>query len=294
MGRFIMNKAITIGAAIMMSLSLAACGSNSTSKKSSTSESTSSVKPSDKASNRTWTYKNNVFDAGVETYKFTKSEVRNSAESGKKVLVLYCDVTNNSKKEQDPSNAYMVIHAYQKTNTSDVKLDPGAGVERNENGDDPLQQLEDNLNNKLLPGKTVHAVMMFTLKNSNPVKVTFENANFDTIGSKTYKIKKFNSQSQTSDSNSQQQFSQSQQQNNTQGQQPSNSQSQTAQSQAGSSSNGDVNIAGHSFHHEDFYGTDILVGNNGEGEAGEWAANDPSVQGNPDVKSQLNSAYDNN
>lgn len=176
----------------LVCLSLAACGNKNASNKSNSSSNTekaSSVKPSDQASNRTWTYRNNVFDAGIETYRFTKAEVRDSSEEGKKVLVLYCDVTNNSKKEQDPSNVYMVMHANQKNNTSDVQLNPAAGTKLDENGNDPLQKQSDNLNNKLLPGKTTHAVIMFTLQNNNPVKVSFQNADFETIGTKTYKVK---------------------------------------------------------------------------------------------------------
>ena len=191
LGRNNMKKIVTIGITVLAGLTLTACGnnkSNSASSKSSSTETASSVKPSDQASNRTWTYKNNVFDAGIETYRFTKSEVRDSSEDGKKVLVLYCDVTNNSKKEQAPSNVYMVVHAYQKTDTSNVQLDPGM-VALDENGNNPLKEQDDNLNNQLLPGKTVHAVMVYTLKNNNPVKVTFENPDFNTIGTKTYNLK---------------------------------------------------------------------------------------------------------
>ncbi|WP_251547923.1 DUF5067 domain-containing protein [Limosilactobacillus caecicola] len=187
-----MKKTITVAVALLTALSLSACGgknANSKSGSSSSTENASSVKPSDQASNRTWTYKNNVFDAGVETYKFTKAEVRDSAEDGKKVLVLYCDITNNSKKEQDPSNVYMVVHAYQKNDTSDVQLDPGEQTKLDANGNDPLQEQEDNLHNNLLPGKTTKAVMMFTLNNDKPVQVRFQNSNFDTIGTKTYKVK---------------------------------------------------------------------------------------------------------
>lgn len=59
----------------------------------------------------------------------------------------------------------------------------------------------------------------------------------------------------------------------------SNQQSQQLPQQAteSSSDNGHVTIAGHSYHHEDFYGNDILVGDNGEGEAQEYIANDPSL-----------------
>ena len=176
-------------------LALTACSNSNNSNSASSSKSSSSkvnkpkkVVPSDKAKDRTWTYKNKVFDAGIETYKFTKSEVRDSATEGKKLLVLYCDVTNNSKKEQDPSNVYMVMHAYQKTDTSNVQLDPGSAA-LDDNGNDPLQEYDDNLNNKLLPGKTVKACVAYELKNDNPVTVKFENSDFDTIGQEIYQIK---------------------------------------------------------------------------------------------------------
>lgn len=42
-------------------------------------------------------------------------------------------------------------------------------------------------------------------------------------------------------------------------------------------SDGHVTIAGHSFHHANFHGNDILVGDNKEGEAGEFLANDPDL-----------------
>ena len=56
------------------------------------------------------------------TYKLTKSEVLDSSEDGKKVLVIYADVTNNTNEEQDPSNIYMVMHAFQKTDTANKDL----------------------------------------------------------------------------------------------------------------------------------------------------------------------------
>lgn len=64
-------------------------------------------------------------------------------------------------------------------------------------------------------------------------------------------------------------------------------------SQDASSKSGHVMIHGHSFHYQDFHGNRILVGDHGEGEAGEWAANDPKVQGNSQVESQLSSLYGN-
>lgn len=193
-----MKKSIVLSA-VVCSMLLAGCGANTSHTKTSSSvskvstskvvKSSSSVKPDPNASERKWTYKNNTFDAGNETYKVTDWDVMNSAHEGKKVLVLYCDVTNNSTEEMDPSNVYMVVHAYQKNETSDVCLDGGM-VERDENGDNPLQRYEDGLYNKLLPGKTVKAAILFEFNNDNPVRVEFDNSEFETIGIKNYKVSK--------------------------------------------------------------------------------------------------------
>lgn len=199
-----MSKKIGILAlTTVLCLGLAACGSTkstdsgkketktehkATKTKKKVSSSSSSVKPDPNASERPWTYKDDVYDAGIETYRFTDWEIRDGLESGKKAIVLYCDVTNNSTKEQDPSNVYMVVHAYQKNETSDIALTPSS-IALDDDGNNPLQQYEDALNNKLLPGKTVKAVMIFTLDNTkNPVKVTFEDPEFNVIGSKNYNI----------------------------------------------------------------------------------------------------------
>ena len=84
--------------------------------------------------------------------------------------------------------------------------------------------------------------------------------------SKTIK-KQSESSSSESDNSSQQTGTSSDQQ----------SQQSSQQATESSSDNGHVTIAGHSYHHEDFYGNDILVGDNGEGEAQEYIANDPSL-----------------
>lgn len=192
-----MKKSIVLSAAVC-SMLLAGCGANTGHTKTSSSVSkvstskvvkSSSVKPDPKASERKWTYKNNVFDAGNETYKFTGWDVMNSANEGKKVLVLYCDVTNNSTEKMDPSNVYLVVDAYQKNETSDMRLDFGTVV-CGENGDDPLRQYEDALYNKLLPGKTVKTAIWFEFNNDNPVRVEFNNSESETIGIKNYKVSK--------------------------------------------------------------------------------------------------------
>lgn len=193
-----MKKNIILSAAVC-SMLLAGCGANTSHTKTSSSvskvstskvvKSSSSVKPDPNASERKWTYKNNTFDAGNETYKFTGWDVMNSAHEGKKVLVLYCDVTNNSTEEMDPSNVYLVVDAYQKNEASNMRLSSGM-VECDENGNNPLQQYEDALYNKLLPGKTVKAAIWFEFNNDSPVRVEFKNSELETIGIKNYKVSK--------------------------------------------------------------------------------------------------------
>lgn len=161
--------------------------SENSSKKSENAEKVS-TKKSDDPSDRKWTLKNNVFDAGNMTYKITKSELMDSAaEDGSKTLVLHMDVTNNAKKNMDPSNVYMVLHAFQKNDTSRVELNPGT-VALDENGNSPIQSEEDALNNDLLPSKTAQVAVSFDLKNTNDVEVEFSNSDFKVIGTKTYKV----------------------------------------------------------------------------------------------------------
>lgn len=195
-----MKKTILIGLSLLTVTTLAGCGnSNSASKGSSATKTEKAVnkatptkKKTDAFSvptdaNHEWFFKDPVFYAGNETMTLTKSEVRDSVEDGQKVLVIYNTIRNNSKKEQDPSNFYMVIHAKQKTDTSNVQLDTGM-VKMNDDGNSPLQAQEDNLQNSLLPGKTVETVLIYSLKNTNPVTVEFSNADFKTIGTKTYSV----------------------------------------------------------------------------------------------------------
>lgn len=135
-----------------------------------------------------WTFKNDVFSAGIMTYKLTKSEVLDSSEDGKKVLVVYADVTNNTDQEQDPSNIYMVMHAFQKTDVANKDLVPGT-VKYDADGNNPIQKQEDALHDKLLGKKTVGVALTFTLENSNPVTIKFDNADYKNIGEKQYNVK---------------------------------------------------------------------------------------------------------
>lgn len=161
--------------------------SENSSKKSGTAEKVFTNK-SDDPSDRKWTLKGNIFDAGNMTYKITNSELMDSAaEDGSKTLVLHMDVTNNAKKNMTPSNIYMVLHAFQKNDTSRVELNPGM-VALDENGNSPIQSELDALNNDLLPSKTAQVAVSFDLQNTNNVEVEFSNYDFKVIGTKTYQV----------------------------------------------------------------------------------------------------------
>lgn len=230
-----MKKSLTLGVVLISSIILAACGNKNSNVATNHSSSSSKVEKATSKktdpSKRKWTYKNNIFDAGIETYKFTKTEIRDSATEGKKVLVMYCDITNNSKKEQDPSNIYMVVHAYQKTGTADKNLSVGMNA-YDDNGNDPLQKYNDGLQDKLLAGKTTHAAIMFTLVNDNDVTVTFQNPEFKTIGKKVISVKGLGASTSSSSSNASSVSSQVAQASTSQKSQPSTVQSSvTANSQ---------------------------------------------------------------
>ena len=124
-----------------------------------------------------------MFDAGNETYKFTKNKV--IKEDNEKYLILYCDITNNSTKEMEPDLVSLVMHANQKTSSTDEELEM-ATIGTKQNG---LEKREHNLYTKILPGKSVHACIQYKLVNNSPVTITFQNADSQTIGSKTIKIK---------------------------------------------------------------------------------------------------------
>ena len=175
-----MNKKTTLGMIALAALSLGMVAPINTVANASELK---TVKPDPNASNRTWTYRNNVFDAGNETYKFTKHKV--IKEDGEKYLILYCDVTNNSTKEMEPDLVTMVMDSNQKTSSTDETLEV-ATIGSNENG---LAKREHNLYTKILPGKSVHACIEYKLVNNSPVTITFEDADNSVLGTKVIKLK---------------------------------------------------------------------------------------------------------
>lgn len=175
----IMNKIIKVGVAALAALTLTATIPTNAVVSASKLK---TVQPDPNASNRVWTYKNNVFDAGNETYIFTKNKVITVGKD--KYLIMYCDITNNSTKKMDPSLVSMVMQAHQSTSSQDKQLDT-ATIGTSNNG---LDKLENNLYQKLLPGKSVHAIIQYKLVNNRPVKVTFQDENSNTIGTRNIKV----------------------------------------------------------------------------------------------------------
>nr|WP_238480080.1 DUF5067 domain-containing protein [Fructobacillus papyriferae] len=139
-----------------------------------------------KTSNK-WHFRGNTYYAGKLNTTFTSGEIIDGM-NGTKVFILHGKMTNVSKEEADASAMYAVVHAYQKTNSTNQKLDPGVPAV-NDDFSVPYQTESDNLNQKVLPGKTVPVVLEYTLVNNNPINVTFEDAKFNKVGSKSYKIK---------------------------------------------------------------------------------------------------------
>ncbi|MQS75020.1 hypothetical protein [Companilactobacillus halodurans] len=104
---------------------------------------------------------------------------------------------NKSENQKDISTKTINKKNYQNelnvkglTNNSNVDLNPGT-VALDENGNSPTQEYEDNLQNSLLPSKTVTGVLIFDIgkDNANPINLEFSNSDFETIGTKTYNIK---------------------------------------------------------------------------------------------------------
>lgn len=184
-GNVLMNKVLKIIPTFLLGLSLG--GVTSTTFISTTVNATAlkTVHPDPNASEREWTYKDNVFDAGNETYRFTKHKVMKV--EGKNYLILYVDVTNNSTKSLNPSLVTMVLRVTQDT-PDQVKTLEDDTIATDANG---LEPLEDNLYDKLKPGKAVHACIEYELADTkSPVTINFlDSTTANTIGQKTIQLK---------------------------------------------------------------------------------------------------------
>lgn len=188
-----MKKLITLGAAGLVALTLAGCGSETKTNTNSNEKAEKTVKgTTDSTSDNT--FKDNTFTMAKEkvSYKITNVKTFPSAgDQNKKTIVLECDITNNGNEPADlavKANPYTYVHASQKTNNAEKELQPGT-IAIDDNGNNPEQAREDTMNSsKVLPHKTVQGMIAFDTVDDSSVTVTFENQIFKNIGSKTYKI----------------------------------------------------------------------------------------------------------
>lgn len=271
-----MKKVVTISATILAGITLAACGHDSHSSSTSSSSETSYQTHSKYYFNGTTA---NVDNAKI---KITGVHFYNAASSlgyDKQEVVFDYQITNKSDHEINANNGWLAaFKVYQDGKELSIGNLPT----------DTSQTILDNQTETIKRGETVKCRVAYELNNSKSVVVKAMNHG-KSVGQKSFKPSDFKDQVETSSESTSSQTS------------SSDSTSQTAQSSANSSSTSSASsvvIAGHSFHHEDFYGTDILVGDNGEGEAGEWAVNSPEVYGDKStqesVRNQLHDLYNNN
>ncbi|CAH1850531.1 DUF5067 domain-containing protein [Convivina intestini] len=188
------NKKILaiIGASLSIISILIVLGTQSTYSKAidkATGISTTETAKDNTSKKSDWSFTGNTYNAGNLKLKFGKSEIIDGiGDNNPKVLVLHADMTNISDKEMDADGIYATVHAYQKTDKQNKTLNPGLPKFSND-GKQPFEEEQNNLHNKLLPGKTVPVVVIFELDNDSTVTVKFSNDSFKDIGSKTYEVK---------------------------------------------------------------------------------------------------------
>lgn len=175
---------------IIVGLTFAVTNKSSNKNNTSAAKSTTSSKVEKATDNTTnkdesnsWSFKGSTYKAGNLKFDFGKSEIVDGYD-GKKLIAIHAKMTNISDKEMDSSAMYSVVSAYQKTDTQNKKLEVGT-VKDN----DKIRTECENLDQKLLPGKTVDVAIVFSLENDNDVTVHFENAEFKELGTKTYSVK---------------------------------------------------------------------------------------------------------
>lgn len=282
-----MKKIITLGVTVLAGLSLAACGNNKT-------NSTSTSTTSSKATHGKYYFDGTVANASDVKIKITDVKFYKGDESSnnKNLIAFEYEITNKSDKDINAIEGWQAIfNAYQDNKNTEGKLKVGPLP------NNTSEQILHDQDQTIKKNGTVKCIAAYELdSNSKPVilKAT-KGYDGNVLGKKTFKIKEFQDQSESVNGSDSTSNAQGQSKGDSQQATQTSSATQTAESSNGSSTSddGEVTIGGHKFHHEDFYGNDILVGNNNEGEAGEWAANDPSARNDSSVKAQLNSIYGN-
>ncbi|ADX70272.1 DUF5067 domain-containing protein [Lactobacillus helveticus] len=124
--------------------------------------------------------------SGSLTFHIKKKQVRKSSLKGKKILVLWVDVTNHGKKtvKSDMLMNYSGVNAYQKVHGKWQELTTGAT-----NSSSLIKGLG-KMEHNLKPHKTIkNGVIMFTLENRSKVKVEFQKGYNQITARRYFKVK---------------------------------------------------------------------------------------------------------
>lgn len=127
-----MKKLVLIGATVLSSIALAACGSSNTATSKSSQTSKSSAVKVSKPKSQEYRFSNNVAEIRDVKIEITSQKVIPAGEgtnSGDKpLLAFWYKVTNKTNKEIDPTSAWIAIfEAYQDTSkTQENKLEVGS------------------------------------------------------------------------------------------------------------------------------------------------------------------------
>lgn len=299
-----MKKLLTIGAAILCGLSLAACGSTASSKHNSNEVDGPLTKVGQYNKGESNEPKATLLAIKHydKTYKLDGATVK-----VKTAKLLQMDATTKKQRADYESNLgqnlgkrfYIYQVDYVLTNTSDKKVSSNGFEIINPQG----EQLSTNdgatdmdTSESIQPKAKKSSYLIAIAKKSDKDKLDkfkivspelIDEDGHDTAVAQTIDLLK--KEIKTSTKSSQSSPTDDQQETQT-----SSGNQQTATSDSNSNDDDAVIIAGHSFHHGTLGGTDILVGDNGEGEAAEWAVNNPATQNDASVKAQLDSLYGNN
>lgn len=194
MGRFIMNKTITIGAAIMMSLSLAACGKSA----SSTNNSSSSLTKK--------THGQYYFDGKTANLHDVKIHIdrvqfyQASEETNNKNLICFnYTITNKTDKDIDAITGWQaVFNAYQDNKNTEGKLEVGALPS------DTSEQILHDQTQTIKKNGTVKCRATYELDSTSKPVVLKATQGVDGkfLGKKTYQLKHFNTPEQSSSQSS--------------------------------------------------------------------------------------------
>lgn len=135
-----------------------------------------------------WSFKDDTFNTEKLSFKFIKSEIHDHYEENKKALVIFTDITNTSNEEFAPKNVTDNMVPEQKTDTANKELDPTSYISSDDPNSEQIENQNEALGDKLLPGKTTHATIIYVIDGKNPVTLNLNNNKNQKIGSKVFDV----------------------------------------------------------------------------------------------------------